>query len=66
MYELKEIVYCKFKGDSLKANVKVQGDDFAYKLKGKIHIKKLSAPLLTFVITFTAKSTKWKSNLYSQ
>lgn len=52
------MVYCKFKGDSLKANVKVQGDDFAYKLKGKRHIKKLSAPLLTFVITFTAKSTK--------
>jgi hypothetical protein len=32
--ETNSMVYCKFKGDSLRANVKVQGDDFAYKLKG--------------------------------
>jgi hypothetical protein len=29
------MVYCKFIGDSLRANIKVAGDDFAYKLKGK-------------------------------
>jgi hypothetical protein len=38
--ETNSMVYCKFFGDSLMANVKVAGDDFAYKLKGKRVIDK--------------------------
>ncbi len=33
--ETNSLVYCKFVGDSLTADVKVQGDSFPYKLKGK-------------------------------
>jgi hypothetical protein len=33
--ETNSMVYCKFFGDSLRANVKVAGDDFPYKLKAK-------------------------------
>jgi hypothetical protein len=33
--ETNSMVYCKFKGDSLAANVKVAGDNFPYKLKAK-------------------------------
>ena len=33
--ETKSTVSCTFKGNTMTADVKVAGDDFAYKMKGK-------------------------------